>query len=106
MNQNLMMVYLIFGNESCLDTHKLHFQAFVKHKNRVYISADNKDFSGSYIERTQGTMEVNLSYCSKDGKFKEFEEHSTSTGRDNVFKVVWSTFAQFLPFVIRVMIFL
>lgn len=69
---SLHMSYLIFGEEKCPDTDRLHWQSFVHFHNAKTFSAVRKYFPGVHIEMSKGTPEENMAYCAKDLDFKEF----------------------------------
>lgn len=69
------MEYLCYGIEICPKTKKEHLQGFVFLKNRWDITRLKRDLDPqAHYEGARGTVEHNIKYCSKDGKFTEHGE--------------------------------
>jgi len=71
------MKYLIFGEEICPTTGKLHWQTYVYFYNAKKFTEVQKYFfkkGENRIAQCKGEPKENIAYCSKDDKFVEFGE--------------------------------
>lgn len=76
------MKYLIFGEEICPETGRVHYQTYVYFYHAKTFSAIKKFFPpGSHIEMTAGSPKQNMAYCAKDLKFEEFGERPSQGKR-------------------------
>jgi len=66
------MVYLIQGEEVGDETGKEHIQGFVIFKSQRAIGGVIKEFKGVHWEICAGSIDDNIKYCSKEGKFTEW----------------------------------
>jgi len=81
----LQMSYLIFGEEICPTTQKIHFQTYVHFFNAKTLAATQKFFNGNaHIEVPLGSPGENIAYCSKDGQFEEFGERPAQGKRTDL----------------------
>lgn len=78
------MKYLIYGEETCPDTGKTHWQTYVYFFNAKTFTAVQKIFSGNHIEQAIRSPEENMAYCAKDLKFKEFGERPSQGKRSDL----------------------
>lgn len=66
--------YLVYGEEICPDTGKLHWQSYAEFKNGVTQSTVKTRFKDNkcHVEPRWGPQADAIKYCKKDGKWKEF----------------------------------
>lgn len=82
--------YLIYGEEKCPETKKLHYQGYVEFNKTVKISKKGilKDLAPTtHFEKRLGTQEQARTYCKKDGTFFEFGEPSKMGARTDILQV-------------------
>lgn len=65
------MTYLGYGEEICPDTGRSHLQGYVMWKNARWHFACRKKFK-AWFKVCSGTLQDQINYCSKDGKYKEW----------------------------------
>ena len=86
------MQYIIFGEENCPTTNRLHWQTFVYFYNaKTFKQCKNYFFTqygtNPHICKSNGTNKQNIAYCSKDCKdckYFEFGKEPTDTGGSSV----------------------
>ncbi len=62
--------YLHYGIEQCPETGRTHLQGYVYYPNPRTMSGVKRHYSGSpRLSVAHGTVEQNIVYCSKDGRF-------------------------------------
>ena len=67
------MRYLCFGKEVGQEKGTPHLQGFVEFKNLVARPSKYfEDYGNGHFEKTRGSVEENVEYCSKEGSFTEF----------------------------------
>jgi len=82
------MNYLIYGNETCPDTGKKHFQGYVQFKKAYALSSVKKYFSDKvHAEPAKGTPDQASTYCKKEGDFKEFGTMQCPGKRNDLMRV-------------------
>lgn len=67
------------------------YRDFVSILNRQYLSFWKKMDANGHFEIARGTLEQDLSYCSRYNENKEFRTDLFSIGRNNKFKVALQT---------------
>lgn len=85
------MKFLVYGEETCPETQKLHYQTYV-----YFYNAKSFDQVTSYffkkgenrIAQSQGSFKENLAYCTKDEKYKIFGEEPKQGKRTDLEDVV------------------
>ena len=82
------MEYMCYGRETCPETHRIHFQGFISFKIRQRFSGVKKMVPGAHTERCKGSVEENISYCSKDGDFYEHGERPKGNRSNSKFSEV------------------
>ena len=82
------MEYLIYDREICPESCRPHFQGYERFKVRQRFASAKKMVPGSHTEKTQGTADQNIAYCSKDGQVKEFGVRPSSYRGNLVFAEV------------------
>lgn len=67
------MKYLVWGNEKCPSTDRVHYQGYVELKNPKSFAAIKLLFKDDtiHLEKRQGTAAQAANYCKKDGDFQE-----------------------------------
>lgn len=66
--------YLVYGEEICPTTKKLHYQGYVEFKKKVSMKFIKEFFLNNdsmHLSVARGTADQNFDYCSKDGKYIE-----------------------------------
>lgn len=77
--------YAAFGEETCPETGRIHYQAFCCFKDPIKFCTIKKIFPGVHIERMKGSIYQNEKYCSKEGQLIEIGEKpkdSKEIGKD------------------------
>lgn len=77
--------YLVYGRETCPDTHRRHLQGFVVFKNRTTLAGAKRWIPQAHFERARGSPAEASEYCKKDGDFMEFGQLPTVSGRASKF---------------------
>lgn len=62
--------YFVYGEEICPTTGSPHLQCYVANRNQISFTTMKKMFPTARISVAHGTMQQNLTYCSKEGNFK------------------------------------
>jgi hypothetical protein len=71
------MSYLVTGKEVCPKTQREHWQTYVRYHNAKTFEQVKKQFGNeAHVESTKGTPDENISYCTKDGDYKEYGKPS------------------------------
>lgn len=65
--------YYIYGNEIG-EKGTPHIQGYIYFHNQKTFKQVKKHFPRAHIEKSHGTVEENIAYCSKDEKFNEYGE--------------------------------
>jgi hypothetical protein len=83
------MKYLVYGSEIASKTKKHHFQTYVYfHNVKTFLQVRTYFFKllgfSPHIEKTRGSIEENLAYCSKDEKYKEFGKKPSQGERSDI----------------------
>ncbi len=76
--------YLCYGLETCPETGKQHLQGYIYFKNAKSFRAVKKLLPQAHLERSNGSTEDNVKYCSKEGKFKEFGDRPKQGARNDI----------------------
>ena len=76
--------YLVYGREICPDTGKRHYQGYCEFTKRVTLKSIQQLFPRAHIERRNGSVDQAISYCKKDGIFKEFGSRSNQGARTDL----------------------
>lgn len=82
--------YLIYGEEICPETERLHYQGYVEFNKTVKISKKGKLkilCPTTHFEIRKGNQEQAINYCKKDGKFFEHGEPSRQGSRTDILEV-------------------
>jgi len=71
------MSYLLWGVETCPDTGRTHLQGYLETLKKMTWTAVKAKFTGLglpalHLEKSMGTQEENILYCSKEGEWVEF----------------------------------
>ncbi len=85
--QSLDYTYLCYGKETCPKTNRSHLQGYIYFKNAKSFSAVKKLLPSQHLERSNGSTEDNVKYCSKEGIFKEFGARPSQGARNDIHKI-------------------
>lgn len=76
-----LVQYAIVGEETAPDTGTRHFQGFVIWNKQIRLSACKKILPRAHWEIAKGSVEQNITYCSKDGEFQEIGDRPINKKR-------------------------
>lgn len=76
--------YLLYGSEICPTTGKHHWQCFIVWNSQRTWDAMKKDYPGVHFEACKGSVKQNVTYCKKEGKWKEFGEQPEQGARNDI----------------------
>lgn len=88
------IVYAIIGKEVAPTTGTPHLQGYVFFNERKRIGAVRGLFPGAHIEVARKSVDINRSYCSKDGDFVEFGDHTKCTNQGR--RSDWEDYVEWL----------
>lgn len=78
--------YLIFGFEiGANGTH--HIQGYLYFDNAISFSSIKNQLGRAHIEKSRGTPQQNIDYCSKDGDFYEFGTRPNQGQRNDLIEI-------------------
>lgn len=63
--------YMVCGEEVCPTSGRLHWQSFVYFNNERHFNSVRKMLKGRHVETMKGSINNNVNYCKKDGKWFE-----------------------------------
>jgi len=85
------VTYIIFGREICPTTGRRHLQGFLYFRNSLTRSGVKKrlgsGFEGIHLEVSKGTVDQNITYCSKDGDFESYGERPSQGRRSDLLEI-------------------
>ncbi len=64
--------YLIYGEEVCPTSGRLHWQSFIYFNSARHFNSVRKLLKPRHVETIKGSIDDNIQYCKKDGKWIEF----------------------------------
>lgn len=76
--------YLCYGVEVCPKTDRMHHQGYLYFQDCKTKSSVIKKLKPNHVEICEGTVEQNITYCSKDGDFHEFGERPVDNGQKKI----------------------
>lgn len=84
------IIYMIVGKEICPDTNREHIQGYVHFKTPTRFSTVKTYFKDNtlHIEPCKGNHEDNVTYCSKDGNYKEYGSVPAQGKRNDITKAL------------------
>jgi len=82
------IAYIGWGEESCPDTKRLHYQGWVQFSRRMRFHTALKIMGGHVtMFQCKGTEEQNNKYCRKDNKFRSVGNFSTQGKRQDLAEI-------------------
>lgn len=82
--------YMIYGEEKCPDTGRLHYQGYVEFDNALRMGAVKTIFNDDtlHLEKRRGTQEQAIEYCKKDGVYVEHGFPTRQGRRTDLKKII------------------
>jgi len=84
------IVYMIYGEEKCPDTGRLHYQGYVELETATRLNAVKTIFNDEtlHLEKRKGTQQQAIDYCKKDGVFTEHGTPAKQGKRTDLKKII------------------
>lgn len=77
--------FLAYGQETCPTTQKLHFQGYCCMTESMTLGSMKRVLGKSlHLEMMKGSLEDNLKYCSKEGKYVEYGTRPRQGARNDL----------------------
>lgn len=76
--------YLIFGEEICPNTSKIHHQGYCELKKQTAFNTIKKLCKWFHLEERKGNQKQAIEYCKKDNKFTEFGDKNEQGWRNDL----------------------